>query len=556
MKTFNSRYLSCVEISSFFIPTHNFIRLTEPCHSILLGARGCGKTTMLKMLQPEANDGLEQKGIKVDIPFYGIYIPSDRQWSLILEQLSKKRDNDFLLKISKALVNLNVLMAFLETLKTIKSQKQISDNAMYDFCGKLIECWKINDTIPPIIDLLIVTLRNYASEIQFALQNDNSDYNFPYVTVIPFITSLAVAVQLVKFQFKDYELKEKWALCFDEMEIAPQWLQYEIINQNLRSIDQSFIFKLTSTPDWEIKKSSYKDASEFNDIDIIKCWNYDSFSRDKWKVFCDEMVRIHILDKFGISREELSTIIDTEKKNKAFYLKHLPKVDGSFKNFYMRDIDYDKNDNHTIATQTRNIYYNKIVLTARYDYYCKEKGVVVDESNLYLGSWILYNMADGNPRSLYNIINAISSNTDADGKLRMNLPALRNLVMEQSELAMIRRFAFYPMPLIQYDGNVLSYDDILNSIGHFFKHELLAETYNPKPRTMFTVENKSIFESFIHIALESGAIVSVDDKNAYDGRHKNGVYRLTYMLYPYFEYVNTPNKEITTLEDIIDNIEL
>lgn len=555
MTSFNSRYLSCVEITSFFIPTHNFKRLTEPCHSILLGARGCGKTTMLKMLQPEAHDGLKQKGIDLNIPFYGIYIPSDRQWSLILEQLSTKKDNNFLVKISRALVNINVLMAFLETLKTIKSQKEISDNVMCDFCNNLIAYWKINESIPPIIDLLIVTLRNYASEIQYALQNEQSEYRLPYVTAIPFIDSLAVAIDLVKFLFKDYNLKDKWALCFDEMEIAPKWLQYEIINQNLRSRNQSFIFKITSTPDWEIKKGSYKDASEFNDIDIIKCWNYDSSNRDEWKAFCDEMVKIHIIDKFGISREELNAIIDTEKKDKAFYLKNLPKVDDSFKSFYTRDIDYDKNNNPTIATQTRNIYYNRIVLTARYDYFCKKRGIVSDDSNLYIGSWIIYNMADGNPRSLYNIINAISANTDSDGKLRMNLPALRNLVTEQSELAMIRRFAFYPMPLIQYEGNTLSYDDILNGIGNFFKQELLAEKYNPKPKTMFTVENKSIFQSFIHIALESGAIVSVEDKSAYEGRHKNGVYRLTYMLYPYFEYVNTPSKEIVTLENIINCIE-
>lgn len=266
MASFNSRYLSYTEISSFFIPTQNFKRLISPCHSILLGARGCGKTTMLKMLQPEAEYAFSQKEGAINIPFYGIYIPSDRQWSLILEQLSSNDENEFMQKMSKALVNINVLLAFLETLKAIGAQKKIADNEMYEFCKGLIICWKIDSNIPPIIDILGITLRNYANEIQYALQNKISNYQFPYAAVTPFMASLTLAVELAQYSFRNYNLKNKWALCFDEMEIAPDWLQQEIVNLNLRSRNQRFLFKITSTPDWKIERTSYKDASEYNRV--------------------------------------------------------------------------------------------------------------------------------------------------------------------------------------------------------------------------------------------------------------------------------------------------
>ena len=47
--------------------------------------------------------------------------------------------------------------------------------------------------------------------------------------------------------------KFKWALCFDELEIAPEWLQKKIYTEYLRSTNQSLLFKITSTPliDWE-----------------------------------------------------------------------------------------------------------------------------------------------------------------------------------------------------------------------------------------------------------------------------------------------------------------
>ena len=39
----------------------------------------------------------------------------------------------------------------------------------------------------------------------------------------------------------------RWALCFDELEIAPQWLQTELFAA-LRSFDQKFLLKLTWSP--------------------------------------------------------------------------------------------------------------------------------------------------------------------------------------------------------------------------------------------------------------------------------------------------------------------
>ena len=48
-------------------------------------------------------------------------------------------------------------------------------------------------------------------------------------------------------EYTDNMAPKKWALCFDELEIAPAWLQQELIRA-LRSFDQHFLLKLTWSP--------------------------------------------------------------------------------------------------------------------------------------------------------------------------------------------------------------------------------------------------------------------------------------------------------------------
>ena len=47
------------------------------------------------------------------------------------------------------------------------------------------------------------------------------------------------------FQSRDF----RWALCFDELEVAPKWLFEELIQKCLRSRNQKILLKMTSTPD-------------------------------------------------------------------------------------------------------------------------------------------------------------------------------------------------------------------------------------------------------------------------------------------------------------------
>lgn len=552
MATFNSRYLSYKQVSEQFIETQNFVRLAKPCHSILMGARGSGKTTMLKMLQPEAIKQYKSKRPDFDLPFYGVYIPSDRQWSFVLEQFADA-ENPFLKRISRALVNLNVLLAFLETLNVVLKDKNADESCNYRFCKSIISYWKLEETTPPLIDFIRLELRSMAMELQNAVSGGDFEYKMQYVCSSNFVDCLSQAIDIVDIHYADYEMKSQWALCFDEMEIAPEWLKEEIVELDLRSRNQRLLFKLTATPDWEIPQRNFRDATVGNDVDIIKCWNTDIDNVKDWRSFCDCVIESHILEKYHIDRKQLNELITIKNPERTFFLENLPKVDRGFAEYYKRDYTLDENNQASISrSSVRSKYYNTLVLAMRYFCFSKENKKVAGMNNTYLGDWLLYNMADGNPRALLNILNEIPSRMEVNGKLKMNIPSLGKVVREYSKVAVEGRFSFCAMKEVRIGDDILTFRNLLDIIGGFFNNELLGDNYCPMPRTMFTIDGYGCLRDFISVGLESGAIIKVDDKTLYSGRYKLGVYRLSYLLYPYYGYVSTGVKDVVEMDEIFN----
>lgn len=551
MVTFNSRYLTCKQVSEQFIPTPNFYDLAKACHTVLLGARGSGKTTMLKMLQPEAIIEFQKVDNNFDVPFYGVYIPSDRQWSFILERLDAQI-NPFYKKVSQALVNLNVLLAFLETLCFVLKTKNVSPVDNYNFCKTFIKFMRMDDDTPPILEIIRLQLRALAIDLQNAVRDRNTDYEIHYVCKTNFIDSLSQVLQMIDMHYASYELKDFWALCFDEMEIAPAWFQKEIATVDFRSRNQRLFFKITSTPDWNILGNNIKNPSVGNDFEVIKCWNYQASNMGQWREFCDAVIYKTLLCKYELTKDKLLELISVQNLDRDFLLKNLPKVDQGFSEYFLRDYSLNTDDKVVISrASVRSKFYNGLVLAMRYFYYCGIKHKTVPENNTYLGNWLLYNMADGNPRSLFNVLNEISSAMEVKGKLKMNIPALSRVVREYSSKAMDERFSYCAMQPIEIGGLCLSFRDILLRIGNFFRKELLSEEYNPFPRTMFTIDEPHCLYNFVHVALEVGAVIRVDDQSLYSGKFDGGVFRLTYLLYPYFGYVPTSSKEVVLISEIL-----
>lgn len=556
MKTFNSRYLSYQEIAQEFVLTKNFQELTKSCHSILLGTRGCGKTTMLKMLHPSAVKEYRKLYTEFDLDFYGVYIPADRQWSIILEQLNKETQNvSFYDKVSRALVNVNILLAFIDTLKALFEDEQFETSAKIAYLSSLIYAWKLGKNTPPIIDIIRISLKSMIIDVKNAINDSIYTYEFPFVCKSNFEDTISLAIEIFssKFEFA----KKKWALCFDEMEIAPNWLQDKIVNTCLRSMDQSILFKITATPDWREQKQKSKAPTAGNDFEIIKCWNYNYTSIQEWKVFCDSVIESQVLSKYDISQGDfLKLISDPQKQDLNFFFQRLPKVDKGFFSVFSRE-NYDETDGIIKIKNwiQRKQKYKYQVLYCRYSWFTKDNQTSTPYENVYLGDWLLYRMADGNPRIFCNILDDIvlSLLSEKRRKLVQKLPAIRDIIASYS--LHFYDSSFFIQEDYQTEYGKYSFEDIITGIGKYFQKELLSTDYNPFPVTYFTISKKSYLQPFLKNALERGLVVKVDEEIAGVSGDDDGIYRLSYMLYPYFHIVQSKSKDIISLDKILKSLD-
>ena len=113
-ESFNARYLSYEQVADVFIPNQAFRELLAVNHSVILGPRGCGKTTLLKMLNLSAFTRFKRvKGFTEEIPFLAIYIPTDKQWESQILHMYKIFGDNYVTPelISSILVSLNILIA-------------------------------------------------------------------------------------------------------------------------------------------------------------------------------------------------------------------------------------------------------------------------------------------------------------------------------------------------------------------------------------------------------------------------------------------------------------
>lgn len=551
MKTFNSRYLTYSEIAQEFVLTKNFKELLKPCHSILLGTRGCGKTTMLKMLHPSAVREYQKIHSEFSLDFYGVYIPADRQWSLILEQLDKETEHiKFYEKVSHSLVNVNILLAFMDTLKTLFDDGSFDATVKMQYLSSLVTLWKLGKNIPPIIDIVRLNLKGMIIDIKNAISDSDFSFVFPYVCKSNFEDTIALAVELFNSLFEDS--CKKWALCFDEMEIAPEWLQRKIVNGCLRSIDQTLLFKITATPDWKVCNNNHKSPTQGNDFEFIKCWNYDYSSTMEWRIFCDSIIESQVLSKYGITQDEFMSLLSDPKKHELnFFFHELPKVDKGFYEVFQRENYDEKNGVIEIKNWIqRKKKYRYPVLFCRYSWLTQKRQFGVPFENVYLGDWLLYKMADGNPRVFCNILgDIVLCLLSSKGKLMPKLPALRDIVTDYSKH--YYEGASFLLEEYKTEFGIFSFEELINQIGRFFQNELLSVNYNPSPITMFTLSKSSSLQSFIKKALEQGVIVKVEDQMIQTTEANDGIYRLSYMLYPYFHIVQSFTKNIIFLEELL-----
>ena len=437
-KSFNARYMGFEDVAQSFVPNLQFRELIKPESSIIVGPRGCGKTTLLKMLHPRAFYATVNPDVKTiysEMDFWGVYIPADIQWSTLLKNIKDKQSNNLSIeKVVDTLISINVLSSICSCFKSLieisiteaKSSDPQNKLAGYDIlkiemnlAQDLKEIWRLDCDMP----LSLYNIQQYWNKIvgilNMAIKNDDdcawilSKYNgFLDYAHAAFDSFRENCKSIPVCALKNF----KWALCFDELELAPIELRDTIFSLLRSTSYQEIIFKTTASYLVDRPINSETDAAEGHDYQYILNWVHDKGSEKQWRSFCDELysqsTERAVLESIG-NYDLIKCFEGTEENFRqkegvpeysegslAYQLfTKLTDVDISFASF-LKDRGIDPNNPLAKDDKQYNLL-KKIKAAAICRYYCSKNRMITP---FYFGKEVLCDFSEGNPRLAIRIM--------------------------------------------------------------------------------------------------------------------------------------------------------
>lgn len=561
------------DVARTFVPNYQFRELIKPESSIIVGPRGCGKTTLLKMLHPRAYAIAKQENDKVsydEMNFWGVYIPADIQWSTLLKKV-KEYETDSLIvnQVVSTLISVNVLSSICACFKSLLelSITHLEESNYYgeiltasqirtkeiDLAGDLITVWKIEREIPPTLYGIQQYWNTIISDLNNAIKNEKEcDWILSrYSSFLDFSHAAFDAFHEHCRDIKYCALKGfHWALCFDELELAPEELRTTIYTLLRSTSYQEIIFKTTASYLLSTPKVSETDAVEGHDYQDILNWVHDKKSEKMWESFCADLYSqekekevIRIIKNHDLIRcfegtgdlfRQNNTTLDYKPGSLTYNLYvELAKIDETFKVF-LTERGINPNDPFD-EDETKYNLLKKIKTAAICRYYCSKPRTMTP---FYFGKDILYDFSEGNPRLAINIMNRMISSYVELGNLDIRT---QSLVFHELAEDKMMFYEHYPNAEVKISpSKTFSLGEILKKIGEYFHDNLYVAPFSDASKNTFYLDQQlpPQIMDLVCTGIELGAIMKVDNTEV-----DYPVYKLAYILYPYF---SLPKRLITT----------
>jgi hypothetical protein len=558
--TYNARYLEPKQVAEKFIFSESFEILIQNSQSIILGARGCGKTTLMKMLTlPALYNWNHRKAeeIRNNIPFYAVYISTDIYWDVKEQAYDEqlRKFGNFADRISKFSVNSNVFIALCETLSNIIKYELNEKNLdkEIELSNFLIENWKLEITIPKlefVKEALLKRIDFVSQLVQNIIFNYENEEDIPRHDFFNLNFDSSLTLVIDKFiRIYNISQEKKWALCFDELEFAPSWLQDKLYRSLRSRNDQRILLKISSSPilPKEIKQifTNEYSSSSGNDFDCIKMWSLKSNEK-----FSIELIESLLFDKnktkdskkyFGRNYMYLD---DKESYNSnSPYIKEITDLlskDQSFKKYLTsKDID-SKNPIPNTKLQKDSVFRKIKPYVYFRNFFIKSNNLSSDKPNyitrrksidLYSGIDVLTKICEGNPRWLIGLTNSILLKSEVD--------KADNSIQYDEILNASKRFinSINNIP-VKLEEPTLTINYFIDKIGKYFEEQVLGKKFYPEPRTTFKfdIQDSNDYVVLLEKGVFQGAFVLVDsDDESFDFEVKNKKFKLSYLYYPEYK---------------------
>jgi len=573
-ESFNARALSPRQVASGFVPPDSFRKLCKRRHSVIAGPRGSGKTTLLKMLQVTALRNWthpEAAQFRRQIDFTGIFVPTDRTWGEQLCAVGGGVLNEhqrnllgvaaFTTQILRATISALIerITTDDETADHTFRKVELSSKQEVALSGQLSEIWRCGGNVLTLLGLRValthrlVKIHEVASRCALLPEDERSSFlaetNFLHLNFLS-----GVPAFLDAFEEVTKRIDERWALLFDELELAPNAIR-QSLSHALRSVDQRLIFKLSIAPFSKELEESVKAASDKNDFDLIRLW-YPSkedgypFSRS----LVTQMLRRKGMqgDVEGIfgstfTDDDTVTSLSHAEYKRAPIFRRLAAKDPTFRAYLTSSgVDSEHITLPTEDQQAATLRKTVSIVAVREAYLRPSTDKYVagtanaqrsrKSMHLYCGIPAMLAVCEGNPRWLIGLIDALLDSVDKNGRVPTHIQSAHISGLLSRFSAFLKTIPNQPDVPKGARTNVYS---LVDAIGKAFTREVLERPFNPDPIGTFLVDSHAPEEQIFALeqAIYAGAIVFVpeSDSEIAAGSLRGKRFRLTYLLAPKYK---------------------
>lgn len=567
-ESFNAKNLRPDQVAKTFVPPSHFKTIAKRRHTIIIGPRGSGKTSLLKMLQVEALDAWnadEAKEYKSSIDFHGAFIATDRVFkeqveSLQFEVFEEFEKECFAISIFATHVFRSLASAFEYTTRgenkdrTSRFVEGVSlawdlNLKSYSFDSLLSSLTIRKSKIPSLVNRL-----KHLDRDTIKIEIGSSENSFLHVDLIQ---SVNAAIELYSQYFEDGITN--WALLFDELELAPSCVVKKLL-EALRGSNDRLILKLSMapySPDTSIVKNIFS-AATGHDYDQVVLWNPNKV--DSNTNFTESLVKSMLVER-DIDVSELDNILATpplQLRNVQF--QELFKQDSSFRK-YIRQRKIDINSLESITGNNRNELIGKVshivkIRLAALNF--KNENTVLSSlkklPEMYAGKNMLFDILEGNPRLIIGVFGTLLDEYQVTKK---KIRTQRQL--DEIKSAINKFFLFLksiPVEIDFGDYRPEGVDSLINNIGSSFKNSVLSREFIERPVGSFIVDkgvSKST-KSVLGAALNAGALVHLlgDDSDVFLGDLEGHKFRLSFLISPKYSLPISVLKEAKLSKLLID----
>jgi hypothetical protein len=590
-QAFNAKYLPPETVAATFIPPPQWTSVIQNGHSLLVGPRGAGKTSILKMLtspgivawqHPRAAED------RAEIAYVGVFITTDRTWTEQISALSEGlRDVDqtafgiatFSAQVLHAIVS--AAAGRIHDVEHLHPANMIDAATEADIASECAEEWGL--TRRPVVTLrglqhaLTDRVANIATLAERESLRSAEGRDERLAEQLPSLNFDRAALQLIeRFNTAASEPHRLWCLLFDELELAPPTVVTHLTG-GLRGGDPRLLFKLSLAPYTE-SAGPLRHALSAQQAHDFKAESLTYPHKNEPIAFCRALFaqklrvseeEILVEEQRVLGRSQLAADPDALGAAGTAYTPNSPRVrrlrqlaanDKTFARWLAEhDVDLDRLADLDPARRAATVRKVPTLALLRLAYRTEDelyertrrRRRTRKTYGMYGGLPALYEMVEGNPRWFMNLVAPLAEKGEERRRTSVQSQQIREVV--RLFRAILTAIPVKPSEERRERVGVLP---VLDAIGRRLSEFVIDHPFNQDPPGKFKIDDAvsdEIVED-LQFALNAGGIIHMpdeDDEPVIDDL-RGHTFRLAYLLAPWYPLPLTTGARTLDLSTILE----